>query len=180
MSAWHGVLEELIRQRRSALVGYAYLLAGDRPLAEDLVHDAIIRTFSRARRLENVGAAEGYVRRAILTLFLNNRRSRSRALAKQHLLVVPDVAPPDDAAGDHDVVVCALNGLAPRQRACVVLRYFEDLSTAETAERLGLSEGSVKRYVHDAMVHMRGELGDIDPGPEPTPQSVVLVKGGAR
>lgn len=180
MSAWHAVLEELIRRRRSALVGYAYLLAGDRPLAEDLVHDAIIRTFSRARRLNNVHEAEGYVRRSILTLFLNNRRSRSRALAKQHLIAVPEVAPPGGEVDEHDAVVRALARLAPRQRACVVLRYFEDLSTAETAARLGLSEGSIKRYLHDAIVQMRLTLGDLDETREAVPEAVVVMKGGAR
>ncbi|WP_062297353.1 RNA polymerase sigma factor [Demequina maris] len=176
MRTWEGVLETLVRERRGALVGYAFLLAGDRATAEDLVHDAIIRTFSRARRLDNVHAAEGYVRRAITTQFLNGRRSRATARAKQHLLVERDAPPADAATGAVDEVTRALGKLSGRQRACVVLRHFEDLSTEETAHRLDISVGSVKRYVHDAMVILRGELADLAPDePDETVSAPVVA-----
>ena len=65
MPVWHHVLEEVLRDRRSALVGYAALFTLDRVDAEDLVHDAIVRTFARPRALTDVYAAEGYVRGTI-------------------------------------------------------------------------------------------------------------------
>ncbi|SEJ50442.1 RNA polymerase sigma factor, sigma-70 family [Demequina mangrovi] len=161
MKAWQGVLDTLVRERRSRLVGYAYLLAGDRPTAEDLVHDAIIRTFTRARRLDDVNRAEAYVRRTILTQFLNRKSSQEVARSKQHLLIERDAAPADEHAGEHDAVVLALRELPARQRACVVLRHVEELTTAETAARMGVSEGAVKRYLHDAVAHLRESLGDL-------------------
>ena len=182
MRSWHGVLETLIRERRGALVGYAVLLAGDRPAAEDLVHDAIIRTFSRARRLDDVHQAEGYVRRTILTQFINGRNRQATARAKQHLLIRADAPAADEAAaasGPCDAVVAALRGLPERQRACVVLRYFEDLSVAETAASLDISEGAVKRYVHDAKQLLRDELGDLGDD-EPDVSVTVVARKGAR
>jgi len=178
MRSWHGVLETLIRERRSALVGYAYLLAGDRPAAEDLVHDAIIRTFSRARRLGDVHQAEAYVRRTILTQFINGRRRQATARAKQHLLVDADAPPADESWGLRDAVVAALRRLPERQRACIVLRYFEDLSVAETANALEVSEGAVKRYVHDARELLRELLGDLG-DEEPEVSVTVVVRKGA-
>ncbi|WP_062310002.1 sigma-70 family RNA polymerase sigma factor [Demequina rhizosphaerae] len=181
MRTWHGVLDTLVRERRSRLVGYAYLLAGDRPTAEDLVHDAIIRTFSRARRLDDVNRAEAYVRRTILTQFLNRKSAQATARAKQHLLVERDAAPADEHAGEHDAVVLALRELPARQRACVVLRHVEQLTTAETAAQLGVSEGAVKRYLHDAIAHMRETLGDLGfADPEEDRVTAVIPRRGAR
>ena len=76
MAPWHGLLEELVRDRRPSLVGYASLLTGNRTDAEDLVHDAILRTFARTRSFENVKAADAYVRRAIASTFIDRARSR--------------------------------------------------------------------------------------------------------
>jgi len=178
MRSWEGVLETLVTERRGALVRFAYLLTGDRHAAEDLVHDAIIRTFSRARRLDNVAAAEGYVRRAITTQFLNGRRAAATARAKRHLLVERETAPADDLAGESAAVARAMATLTPRQRACVVLRFFEDLSTDQTAERLDISPGGVKRHVHDAVARLREELGEFDVFAKETHVPVVAAKGG--
>lgn len=182
MRSWHGVLDTLVRERRSRLVGYAYLLTGDRPAAEDLVHDSIIRAFSRARRIDHVNQAEAYVRRTILTQFLNGREHAAMARSKLPLLVERDAPAADEHAGEHDAVVLALRELPPRQRACVVLRHVEGLSTAETAERLGVSAGAVKRYLHDAVADMRSRLGELGFGDagEPDDVTTVEVRRGSR
>ncbi|MDN4483767.1 sigma-70 family RNA polymerase sigma factor [Demequina lignilytica] len=180
MRAWHGVLDTLVRERRSRLVGYAYLLAGDRPTAEDLVHDAIIRTFSRARRLDHVNEAEAYVRRTILTQFLNRRDHAAMARSKLPLLVERDAPPADEHAGEHDAVVVALRRLPPRQRACVVLRHVEGLTTAETADRMGVSEGAVKRYLHDALAGMRETLGGFGFGDRGDDEDLTAVETRRR
>ena len=78
MAAWQGLLEELVRDRRSALIGYAALLTGDRGEAEDMVHDAIVRTFGRPRSFACLNAADAYVRRAIASIFIDRVRSRRR------------------------------------------------------------------------------------------------------
>ena len=98
MAAWEQSLKELVRARGPALVGYAYLLCGDRREAEDLVQDALVKTFARGRAGTRPENMEGYVRRAILTTFLDGFRRRNRWAAVRHLVAVPDVAPGHEAA----------------------------------------------------------------------------------
>jgi RNA polymerase sigma factor (sigma-70 family) len=160
VAAWQDVLEEMIRLRRPALVGYAYLLTGNRSQAEDLVHDALVRTFSRARALTDVRSTEGYVRKAIATTFLNDIRSRRAFTSRQHLLVEPASSPAhDEAVTDAVAVQVALEVLSRRERACIVLRFFEDFTVPEIARALGLADGSVKRYLSDAISRLERILG---------------------
>ena len=158
MAAWQGLLEELVRDRRPALIGYAALLTGDRGEAEDLVHDAIVRTFGRPRSFPNVNAADAYVRRAIASAFIDRMRSRRSWLAASPRLTAGAVAPDDDVAGRLDVRA-ALRTLPRRQRTCVVMRFYDDLTVADIAGALRLSEGSVKRYLSDGIHHLNAELG---------------------
>lgn len=81
MHAWRGVLEAVIRERRPALVGYACLFVRDRSAAEDLVQEALVRTFARRRAIDDVHQAEAYVRRAIRTSFLDQARKDSSGRA---------------------------------------------------------------------------------------------------
>lgn len=162
MATWQVVLEDLVRERRAALVGYAYLLTGDAGQAEDLVHEALVRTFSRPRGLDDVRAAEWYVRKAMANVFLNGLRKRRGFLARQHLVVSPDAAPGCEAAvADELAVQQALAVLSNRERACVVLRYFDDQPLAEIGAQLGISTGAVKRYLSDAIRKLRGALGPM-------------------
>ena len=78
MASWREVFEELVRERRAGLVGYAALLTGNVTDGEDLVHDAIIRTFGRVRPFTHVNAAEAYVRQAISSAFIDGTRRQSR------------------------------------------------------------------------------------------------------
>jgi RNA polymerase sigma-70 factor (ECF subfamily) len=89
----------MVRERRPALVAYACLFVGDRRDAEDLVHDAIVRTFARQRGVGDVRSAEAYVRQVIRTVFLDQVRSRRTWSRKVHLLAgAGSVAPAEDAA----------------------------------------------------------------------------------
>ena len=150
MGAWQGVAEELLHTRYGALVAHAAFVSGSRDGAEDLVHDAFVATFSRLRPFPNAIAAEAYVRRAIVTKYLD----RAKASARQREVAVrvanEPVHVPDAAEGLGADVADVMVGLSPRERACVTLRYIDQLSTAETARALGLAEGSVKRYLADA------------------------------
>jgi len=174
MATWQGVFEELIRQRRPALVGYAFLLTGDRAQAEDVVHDALLRTFSRTRNLADVRSAEGYVRKAIATTYLNGIRSRRAFTSRQHLFATPEAAPAHDEAVTNAVAVrAALLALSSRERTCTVLRFFEDLTVPEIARTLGISDGAVKRYLSDAVTRLEHILG-------PTPGLTLDDAGDAR
>lgn len=169
--AWDQLLEALVSTRRRALVGYAYVLTGDLSEAEDLVHDAILRTFASPRTLTGLGHAEGYVRKAIATQFLNRRRSHKRLVARMHVFHDPTQArDPQESPGTTEAVRAALQRLTPRERACVVLRYMEQMRVGEIAHTLGIAEGTVKRYLSDATARLTAELGaefgeDIDAVP---------------
>jgi RNA polymerase sigma-70 factor (sigma-E family) len=177
MSAWRNLLEELVRERRPALIGYATLLTGDRSQAEDLVHDAIVRTFARPRSFPSLNAADAYVRRAIASAFIDRMRSRRSWIGAMGRVVADDVAPDDDAAGRLDVRA-ALGGLPRRQRTCVVLRFYDDMRVTDIAEALGLSEGAVKRYLSDGIRHLNTVLGTAaDPAVPDFPTAEVLATG---
>ena len=158
---WERTLDELVRARRPALVGYASLFTIDIGAAEDLVQDALVRTFARPRSFPDVPSAEGYVRRAIRTSFLDSTRRRSAWTRRRHLFTEdePRRGPGDAVAAGVDVGA-ALQLLSPRQRACVVLRHFEDMTVPDVAAELGLSDGAVKRYLSDATAVLRTALGD--------------------
>lgn len=177
--AWEQDLAALARDRGSALVAYAYLLTGEMASAQDLAQDALVATFSRLRRpgADDVEHLEAYVRRAILHAFLNTRRRRDRwdGIAR----LVDDErgrerSAPDAVAAARADVHAALARLGARERACVVLRHFEDLPVRAIADRLDLSEGAVKRYLSDARRRLAPMLGSDDD------TDVHLVEGARR
>lgn len=178
--AWQGLLEELVRERRPALIGYAALLTGDRGAAEDLVHDALVRTFGRPRSFPNVNAADAYVRRAIATAFLDEMRSKRAAQVASARLARGSAAPADDPAARLDVRA-ALRDLPRRQRTCVVMRFYDDLTVAEIARALRLSDGAVKRYLSEGIHHLNQTLGTTaDPRATDAPTvKVRLTRGGS-
>ena len=164
MAQWQDVLEEVIRERRSALVGYACLFAPDRRDAEDLVQEALVRTFSRARAMTDVRSAEGYVRQAIRTSFIDGVRKQQTWRGRAHLFALDGSSRgPEQAVTAGVDVRSALNALAGRERACVVLRFFDDMTVPEIAAELGISDGSVKRYLSDGTAKLRISLGAHGP-----------------
>jgi RNA polymerase sigma factor (sigma-70 family) len=179
MARWEQVLDEIVRTRRRALVGYAYLLCGDLREAEDLVQEGLVRTFRRGRAAVDFQLAESYVRKAILTTYLDGFRRRRHWEGVRHLFREAEGAGPDGpAATDARLdVQKALMTLSPRERACVVLRFYSDLTVRQIADQLSLSEGSVKRYLSDANNKLAACLGPIDP---PSDDLAVTPLGGAR
>jgi RNA polymerase sigma factor (sigma-70 family) len=161
---WQDVATELVETRYGALVGYATMLTGSLPDAEDAVHDALMATFGKRRNLPNVAAAEGYVRRAIATKHVDGARRAVRERAAVHRIAAQpasDVAGPEAGVANRSAVETALMALSPQERACVVSRHLDQLTTAETAAFLGLAEGSVKRYVFDGMRKL-GQVMAVD------------------
>jgi RNA polymerase sigma factor (sigma-70 family) len=177
MAHWETELTELVMRRSGALVGYAYSLTRDKPQAEDLVQDALVKVYSRLRRppeLTDVGRqtvdldqpqltnVEAYVRRAILTIYLDGYRRQSSWTGLKHLLADDVYAPGAERVATARVDVgVALAKLSPRQREAVVLRFFEDMTVPQIAQTLGTRPGTIKRHLSNAMELLRGSLAEI-------------------
>ena len=137
----------------------AYLMVGDHQLAQDLVQEALVKTYVAWPRLRDVSKAEAYARRTIVTTAISWRRRRS--FHERPAQTIPEQAQPDgtDAIATHDVMWAELGALPPRQRAAIVLRYYEDLSEAETAQVMGCAVGTVKSQVSTGLQRLRRRLG---------------------
>ncbi len=160
---WERVVAELVEHRGDALLRYATLLCGDPEDGADLVQDALVATFGRLRNGHGVEKAEAYVRRAILNRCLDQWRGRGRWRRVAHLAAEPDSVPAGDGAVDTRLEVRrALARLSPRERACVVLRYYEDLTVDRVAATLGISSGAVKRYLSDGLAKLGDVLGPVE------------------
>lgn len=160
MARWQGFYDELAERRYPALLAYAIAFTGQRATAEDLVQEAMVRTFSSPRRLSSAQHAEHYVRRAIASVFVDDKRREQLFRRSASRLADAGVGSDHAAQVDsRDAVTLALAALTPQVRACVVLRYYDDLTVAQIADRLGLALGTVKRYLHDGAESLRGELG---------------------
>ena len=165
MSAADEAVAQLATERWRSLLGYAYLLTGSMSDAEDLVQDTLVKLVLRGRAGTDLAAAEAYARQAIRTTFIDGHRRRTRWMRLLPVLH-DDPAPGRDPAfvAEADVdVAAALAHLTPRERACVVLRHMDDLSVGETADCLGVSEGSVKRYTSTGMARLEALLGPLGP-----------------
>jgi RNA polymerase sigma-70 factor (sigma-E family) len=165
MESWKQTLAELVGDRLGSLKRYAFLLCGDDSQAEDLVQDALVRAFARPLRAPRPGAAEAYVRVIMVHLLIDGARRRSRWNRAAPLLTGAEMAP--DLAGQvvtRDVMLTALSDLSPRQRACVVLRYYQDLPVVQVASALGVAEGTVKRYLSEALARLAARLSPTESG----------------
>ncbi len=162
---WEGVVTRLVAERGDALTRYAYLISGSRDDASDLVQDALVKTFGRLRNGFSISSAEAYVRRAILNTYLDSGRRTSRWRKIAHLQVVPNLDEPRDEDTESRLDLrTELMKLTPRERACLVLRYYEDLKVDDIADWLGISAGAVKRYLSDGLGKMAISLKDDSMG----------------
>ena len=149
---------EYVRARRQALLRTAYLLTGNLADAEDLVQSALAKTYLAWHRIEDRGAVDSYVRRAMVNTQISWWRRR-------RLDEFPTDEIPDQATVDHpvssdvqDSLRRAIDRLPQRMRAAVMLRYYEDMTEAEVAEVLGVSVGTVKSTVSRAVAKLRIDL----------------------
>jgi RNA polymerase sigma-70 factor (ECF subfamily) len=160
-AAWERVVTELVAERGDALLRYAVLLCGNRDDAADLVQDSLVKTFGRLRNGFGVESAEAYVRRVILNAHLDGGRRRSRWRKVAPLEYVPEQRESDAPAVDAKLDLHEeLRKLTPRERACLVLRYYDDFTVAGIADALGISQGTVKRYLSDGLAKMAIALAD--------------------
>ncbi|MDQ0574783.1 sigma-70 family RNA polymerase sigma factor [Agromyces albus] len=162
--SWDAVATKLVVERGDALSRYAYLLTGSVDDAADLVQDALVRTFGTPRFGLTLPRAEAYVRRAILNAVIDRSRRDGTWRKVRHLTLAPTSVEPADAASDERLdLLERIRGLAPRQAACIVLRYYDDLTVDRVAQSLGISSGAVKRYLSDGL---RALSSAIDPAGE--------------
>jgi RNA polymerase sigma-70 factor (sigma-E family) len=154
--------EDFVAARLPAILRYATALTGSPPLAEDLVQEVLVRARAKWRRVSAAERPEAYVRRMVLNEYLGWRRRRSSrdVLTAPELLdgLAPAVADPADAHGDRDRMRLALATLPRRQRAVLVLRFYEGLTDAEIAADLGCSTGTVRSHASRALARLRAAL----------------------
>ncbi len=146
---------DYVRARSRALLRTAYLLTGNRADAEDLVQSALAKTYLAWNRIEDRGALDGYVRRAMVNTHISWWRRR-------RVEEYPTDEIPDRAVADHsltsdmqETLRRAVDRLPQRMRAAVTLRFYEDMTEAEIAEVLGVSLGTVKSTVSRAVAKLR-------------------------
>lgn len=154
----HDEFHDFVAARRPTLLRAAMLLTADQADAEDLLQSALTKTYLAWNRINDRGALDGYVRRTMVNINISWWRRRK-------LEEYPTDELPETPVADHtgrselrDRLDRILDRLPARQRAAVVLRYYEDLSENEIAEALGVSVGTVKSTVSRAMAKLRDEV----------------------
>ncbi|HEU5269887.1 MAG TPA: SigE family RNA polymerase sigma factor [Jatrophihabitans sp.] len=147
-----------VRQHSTVLLRAAYLLTGDRIEAEELVQDTLVRLYPNWARVAAAEVPLAYVRRSLTNNFLNGRRRRSA----DDLLFAepPERGYEPDFGGrlsDRELVRRLLNDLPARQRAVLVLRFFEDLEDTEIASIIGCRRGTVRSIISRGLQQLRAE-----------------------
>ena len=154
--------ERFVAQRSATLLRTAFLLVGDRGEAEDLLQTALLRTALKWPGVR--GEPDAYARQVLVNL----ARDRWRRLKRRPVEHPMDDLPPAlarhrdhaDTVVDNQLLAAGLAALSQRQREVLALRYFEDLSVADTAAIMGASQGTVKSYTSRALQQLRQFLGD--------------------
>lgn len=148
--------EAFVAATSDRLFRTAYAITRDHQLAEDAVQSALASAYSKWRRVSHADQPEAYVRRMVVNEVIGWRRRRS---STERPFAEPPERPgdtsPEDRIVETDAVWSALGQLAPRQRAVVVLRYYEHLSEAEIADVLGVRPGTVKSQCSAALGNLR-------------------------
>jgi RNA polymerase sigma-70 factor (sigma-E family) len=156
-----------VSARSPALLRTAYLLTGDHHLGEDLLQTVLAKTYVAWPRIRDKGALDAYVRQGLVTTYTSWWRRRWRGERPTGELPEQPHRPTEPDPGDRADMWALLAELPPRQRAVMVLRYYEDLSEAEIARVMGCSAGTVKSQASKAMGSLRTRLGQGSPG-DPT------------
>ena len=153
-----GAFVEFVAARSAALHRSAYLMVGERQLAQDLLQEAFAKTYAAWPRLRDPAKAEAYTRKVITTTAISWYRRKS--WQERPSDAIPDASREGhaDEVAQRAWVWSALQALPPRQRAAIVLRYYEDLTEAQTAAALGCAVGTVKSQVHAGLATLRTTL----------------------
>ncbi|WP_034086872.1 SigE family RNA polymerase sigma factor [Streptacidiphilus albus] len=156
-----GELHAFIEGGRDRLFRSAFLLCGDRHEADDLVQSTLLKVVMAWRRLERIDNVEAYTRRTLMSVFIASRRRMWRRETPHADL--PErparvAGAPDPGSELTQAVLTALAGLPVKQRAVLVLRYWEDLTVEATAEALNMRPGTVRSHASRGIATMRSAV----------------------
>jgi RNA polymerase sigma-70 factor (sigma-E family) len=156
--------DEWVRSRGAALLRFAYLVTRDRGRAEEAVQDALVAAYPRWSKISRTGDPEAYLRRAVVNADISRWRKFFRRESP-----VGEPSTLDTATGDHagpyaeqDAVWTLCASLPTKQRAAVVLRYYEGLPDSEIAEILDCTPGTVRSQIHRALASLRTTLSTTE------------------
>jgi RNA polymerase sigma-70 factor (sigma-E family) len=156
--------EEYVAARWTALYRTAYLLTGSHADAEDLAQTALVKAYLSWSKVTAAASPDAYVRRILTNAFLSGRRPLR--VSREHLVdETPEVAVAVPGTEDRLVLWPHIATLPPRQRAVIVLRYYEDLSEAQIADNLGCSPGTVKSTASDGLKNLKRLIGATEGDP---------------
>jgi RNA polymerase sigma-70 factor (sigma-E family) len=156
--------EEYVATRWTALYRTAYLLAGSHADAEDLAQATLVKAYLAWPKVAAAASPDAYVRRILANTFLSSRRPL-RVVRERLVDRTPDVQVPPPASEDRLVLWPHVKALPPKQRAVIVLRYYEDLTEQQIADALGCSTGTVKSNASDALRALRARVGATEGDP---------------
>jgi len=159
----HPSFDAFVAARGSALLRHAYVLTGDRYLAEDLVQETLAHLYRRWDRVAATTSPEAYVKTSVTRQFLSWRRRRSSGeRPTDHVPESPSAYDGTDAVDDDDVLWRLLARLPRKQRAILALRFYDDQSDLQIAEILGVSASTVRSQASRALATLRDQLSPSD------------------
>ncbi len=148
-----------VRDNTPALMRTAYLLTGNAQQAEELVQDTLVRLYPKWDLVEGADVPLAYVRRSLTNGYINQKRRASRReVSYEDVPERVDPFDPVDQLADRDQIWTGLRFLSERQRAALVLRFFEDLSDEESAAALGCRVGTVRSLISRGLAALREQL----------------------
>ena len=150
-----------VEERQTMLRRRAYLLCGSWADGDELVQEALARVYVAWPRIAE-GAQTAYTRRTMMNLYLNDQRKRRREVLTDE---APEPLPSHAVGTDHDrelamTLTDLLKGLPEKQRAVLVLRFWEDLTVPQIAECTGVAEGTIKSQISRALAALRDRLAE--------------------
>ena len=154
---------EWVAARSAWLQRTAFLMCGDRALAEDLTQTTLVKVYVSWHRIQRREAVDGYARRTLARVCIDESRRpwRRESVVADGLGDRADVRDAHGGVDDRDVLLDALRALPDRQRVAVVLRHWQDLSVTETAEAMGCTESAVKTHTSRGVARLRELLSDL-------------------
>jgi RNA polymerase sigma-70 factor (sigma-E family) len=159
----HPSFDAFVAARGSALLRHAYVLTGDRYLAEDLVQETLAHLYRRWDRVAATTSPEAYVKTSVTRQFLSWRRRRSSGeRPTDRVPESPSAYDGTDAVDDDDVLWRLLARLPRKQRAILALRFYDDQSDLQIAEILGVSASTVRSQASRALASLRDQLSPSD------------------
>ena len=150
--------DEFAATRLDAVLRFAVVLTNDRGLAEDVVQEVLIRAHQRWAQIGTLEHPEAYVRRMVVNEFLSWRRKWARYVPQADVEPATIQADHADAQAERATLLAEVAKLPRRQRAVLVLRYYEGLSDAQIADMLGCAETTVRGYAFRGLAALRIEL----------------------